>query len=271
MKRNLFLLIAVLAMAACGRVGPGEVGVKVSQFGTGAGVQSVPLTTGTHALSFGESIISFPTNTLTEKWTGEQGSGGNPISFASSEGVEIRAPISLQFRVDPSKAPNLVKTYRLGINDIVDGPVRTKIQGAFNILGQQYTAEQLTTGSVNKLLMEVTTQARNELAKEGIIVENISLVSKVLVPQGTQDRIDKKVEAQQDAQTAVAQLEVTKAQAAQRIEEARGRAEAMKIEGDAIRANPEVLKNKELDRWTGECPINASTCVIGGQALVNSK
>lgn len=260
------LILSMLVMTACNRVAPGEVGVKVIQTGASAGVQAQELGVGTHMLGLYEDMIIFPTTTTTETWSNVEGAGGPKISFTNADGVRTEIGVSMQFRVDPTKASDLVQKYRLGMSDIIDGPVRRRIQGAFNTYGVKYNSEQLSTGGANQLLTDIWTVVKDSLAQEGIVVENIEMVGSVGLPESIMNRINEKVEAQQNAQTATSQLEVTKAEAAQRIEESRGRAEALAVEGAALRANPEVLRLREIERWNGLCPLGTSSCVIGANA-----
>src|SRR5471030_2107629 len=74
MKR--VLLAAAAGLSACGQVTPGHVGIKVNQFGSGAGVSNEVLGVGTYLTLYGTHIEEYPvfTNTYTYTASGTEGS-----------------------------------------------------------------------------------------------------------------------------------------------------------------------------------------------------
>ena len=84
MKRAL-IVVALLALAACGQVRPGHVGIKVNQFGSGAGVRTESLGVGTYFTPFGTNIIEYPvyTQTYTYSQNANEGSGATTRSSPS--------------------------------------------------------------------------------------------------------------------------------------------------------------------------------------------
>ncbi len=266
---SIAMLFGLMQLTACGvPVRSDEVGVMVNDMGNNAGVQEAELRTGRHWPAIGSYIITFPTRLQTEVWSGENGSGGNPIVFSNGEGVKTAMGVSLQLRVDPTKASDLVQRYRQGFPEIVDGTVRMKIQGAFNNIGNQYTSEQLSTGKAPELLNRVFQTVREPLAKEGVILENMEMINSVWLPDNIMESINRNAKAKQDAQAAESQKAVVQAQADQRIIEAKARAEALAIEGEALNKNPQVSKLREIEKWNGICPLNSTSCVVGADAKV---
>ena len=89
--------------------------------------------------------------------------------------------------------------------------------------------------------------------------------------KGAEEReVQQRIEAEQNVATQEAQVRVVQAQAQQRVAEAEGRARATEIEGRALAANPQVLRQREIERWNGQCPLDSETCVIGAGALVTT-
>jgi len=62
------------------------------------------------------------------------------------------------------------------------------------------------------------------------------------------------VTAEQEALAAKNKLERIKFEADQRIAEAKGKAEAMRIESEALKSNPEILQLRTLEKWNGILP-----------------
>jgi regulator of protease activity HflC (stomatin/prohibitin superfamily) len=172
--------------------------------------------------------------------------------------------------MDPQLASKAVQLYRLGFEDLVRGPVQRDLQDAFVRLGPQHSSAELVTNGGAPLLSSVSRELRRRLAPHGIIVQDLTLVGAPALPESIRNRINARIEAEQNAATQEQQVRVVEAQARQRVAEAQGRAQALTIEGAAIRANPEVLRIRAIEKWSGQCPLDATTCVLGGQALVNA-
>jgi regulator of protease activity HflC (stomatin/prohibitin superfamily) len=277
MNRTLLILITIVllvlgsAVACSGtRVRSGEVGVRVIDLGAHAGVQEAELGVGWYFPQLGSYVLKFPTTTRTEVWADSGEAIGPAIQFNNADGVPTRMAISVQVRIDPQRASNAVQRYRLGFEDMVRGPVQRDLQDAFVRLGPRYTSQQLVAGEGSRLLIEVTTLLNQRLGQEGVIIDNINLVGAPSLPEAIRDRINQRIEAEQNVATQEAQVRVVQAQAQQRIAAAEGLARAMQIEGAALANNPQVLRMREIERWNGQCPLDSDTCVIGASALVQT-
>jgi hypothetical protein len=103
------------------------------------------------------------------------------------------------------------------------------------------------------------------------IIDNINLVGSPALPESIRERINQRIEAEQNAATQQQQVAVVEAQARQAVARAEGEARAIALLGQALRSNPEVLRQREIERWRGWCPLDTDTCVIGNQALVTAE
>lgn len=276
-NRSLATLIAVIilvlatAVACSGtRVRSGEVGVRVVDLGSHAGVQERELGVGWYFPQLGSYVLKFPTTTRTEVWADSGDAIGPAIQFNNSDGVPTRMAVSVQVRIDPERASNAVQRYRLGFEDMVRGPVQRDLQDAFVRIGPRFTSQQLVAGEGSRLLVDVTTLLNQRLGSEGVIIDNINLVGAPSLPDAIRDRINQRIEAEQNVATQEAQVRVVQAQAQQRIASAEGLARATQIEGAALAANPQVLRMREIEKWNGQCPLDSDTCVIGAGALVQA-
>jgi regulator of protease activity HflC (stomatin/prohibitin superfamily) len=267
------VLVLGTAVACSGtRVRSGEVGVRVVDLGSHAGVQERELGVGWYFPQLGSYVLKFPTTTRTEVWSdaGQGDTIGPSIQFNNADGVPTRMAVSVQVRIDPERASVAVQRYRLGFEDMVRGPVQRDLQDAFVRLGPRYTSQQLVSGEGSRLLVEVTQLLNQRLSPEGVIIDNINLVGAPSLPDAIRERINQRIEAEQNVATQEAQVRVVQAQAQQRIAEAEGLARATEIEGRALAANPQVLRQREIQRWNGQCPLDSETCVIGSGALVTT-
>jgi regulator of protease activity HflC (stomatin/prohibitin superfamily) len=265
-----FLLFGGVAACTGTRIKSGEVGVRVVDIGARAGVQDRELSTGWYFWQPGSYVLKFPTTARTETWSTAENDQGAPIVFNNADGVQTAASVSIQVRMDPQRASNAVQRYRLGFEDMVNGPVRRRVQGAFNAVGTHFTSDHLVTGQGAQLLAEVYQAVRAPLEREGVIIDNIVLAGPLDLPPNIIAQINNRVQAEREAATQAARVQVVQAQAQQRIAEAEGRARAIAIEGAALNANPQVLRLREIERWNGQCPLDTDTCVIGAGALVTT-
>lgn len=265
------LLVLILGgLTACSgtRIRSGEVGVRVVDLGSHAGVQDQELGVGWYFPQWGSYVLKFPTTTRTEVWSDQDNAIGPAIAFNNADGVPTRLAVSVQVRIDPDRASNAVQRYRLGFEDMVRGPVQRDLQDAFVRLGPHYTSQQLVGGQGSNLLLDVTGLLNQRLGREGVIIDNINLVGAPSLPDEIRARINQRIETEQNAATQEAQVRVVQAQAQQRIAEAEGRARATQIEGAALAANPQVLRLREIERWNGQCPLDGKICAPGSAAVV---
>lgn len=275
--KKLFAIIGLLCLpmlASCGQpIKSDEVGVLVKEMGAGAGVQQTELKTGRHWTGIGEYIIKFPTRTRIEVWGAGDTANQTPdsrddvdgpaLTFLNKDNVQTWIGVTVSLSVDPSKASDLVQKYRWGFDEITNRVVKKNIQEAYIRLGRGFTAEQLISGSDVTLTSQVLADIKPRLAIEGINVENIEVFNAALLDKNMMDNIKNKIRADQEAATATAQVKIVEARAQQRIAEAKGRADALSVEGEALRKNPEVLKLREIEKSQGICPMSAQTCVVG--------
>lgn len=270
------LVLIGVAMIACSgtRVRSGEVGVRVVDIGGNAGVQENELGVGWYFPQPGSYVLKFPTTVRTEVWTDDERAEnviGRAVQFNNADGVPTRMGVSMQVRIDPEKASIAVQRYRLGFEDMVRGPVQRDLQDTFVRVGARHNSQELVTTGGGALLAEVTAEMQRRLSAEGIIIDNINLVGSPALPESIRDRINQRIEAEQNAATQQQQVAVVEAQARQAVARAEGEARAIALLGQALRSNPEVLRQREIERWRGWCPLDTDTCVIGNQALVTTE
>lgn len=270
----LLLVVGGVATACSGtQIRSGQVGVRVVDIGGNAGVQERELGVGWYFPQWGSYVLKFPTTVRTEVWADNEVRSGEQIgpalSFRNRDGVATRVAVSMQVRMDPEHASVAVQMYRLGFEDLIRGPVQRDLQDAFVRLGPHYSSADLVTNGGAPLLAEVAVQLRERLAPQGIVIQDITMVGAPALPEQIMNRINARIEAEQNAATQEQQVRVVEAQARQRIAEAEGLARATEIEGAALARNPSVLRMREIEQWNGMCPLDTDIC--GAAALVDAQ
>lgn len=271
MRRGGVLLLA-LSLAACSRVEPGHVGIKVSNFGSSAGVSNVPLGVGWYLTGFGTTIYEYPVFTNTHAWTAtkEGGAEDESISFQDKSGLGVTADISVAYHVEASKAPILFQKYRTNMQGIVDGPLRNAVRNAVVERASSMGVEEIYGPRKAELIASALGDVVRFFAPFGLDVDQLYWASNIRLPDAILQQINARVANEQQALAAEAQVGTVRANAEARIAEAEGLARATQIEGTALRANPEILKQRAIEKWDGKLPtyLGASAPVpfIGGSA-----
>lgn len=254
-----------LSLAACGQSVPaGNVGVKVKNFGGDAGVQTNPLTTGWHGQGWGEDIILYPTTQKVYSYQAkaEDGvsGGGEQIQFADSSGLQLDGDVAITVRIDPARAPAIYQKYRLDVDQLIHGPLRTAVRSAIKDQSRLYTAEQIYSGAESKILLDALKVLQARYAQEGIEIIALDWIGNIRYPRTVLDAITLKTAKLQQAEAAKADEARAVAQANADVAKARGDAEAMRIRGESLRSNPQILEQEWIAKWNGQLPT-----YVGGQ------
>ncbi len=254
-------LLVVVPVTSCSRVDPGHVGIKVNNFGSSAGVSDNALGVGWYFTPFGTNIYEYPIYTSTYAWTKsstEQNSNDESFNFQDKNGLNLSADISVAYRVDPIKAPILFQKYRTEMGGIVAGPLRNAIRSALNeesaVLGVEEIYGPKKAALINATLKDVS----KYFEPYGLHVEQLYWASNVRVPDQVLSQINTKIANEQQALAAQANVATVKANADAAIAEAEGKARASTIEGEALRANPEILHQRAIEKWDGKMPTYMS-------------
>lgn len=171
---------------------------------------------------------------------------------ASKDMQSVHAGITLNYNVDPNKARDLYSiTPRLDYQQQFVEPAMNEV---FKAIVARYTAEELVTkrSEVSDL---ITKELQAKLARYHILVNNLNIVE-FNFSKSFNAAIEEKVTATQKALTAERDLERAKFVAQQRIEQARGEAEAIRIQSEAITKNggAAYVQLQAIQKWDGKLP-----------------
>lgn len=257
MKRLLLVGAAALSLGACTQVKPGEVGIKVSQYGTGSGVDPNAVGVGTYFHGFGTHYEIYPASTKTYTWTAsanEQNASDESIHFQDKSGVEMNADVGVAFHVDAGKAAILYQKFRMDIEPLIDGPVRNAVRNAIVQRASTLPVEELYGPAKTQLINDALRDVQAYFRPYGLDVEQLFWASGIRVPKPIQDQITARVANENAALAAQAAVATATANANAQREAAKGKADAMMLEATALRSNPELAQLRAIERWNGEMP-----------------
>ena len=170
---------------------------------------------------------------------------------ASSDLQVVNAAITINYHFDQNK---LAEIYTQTHFDVEDRIIKPRIQETLKAVSAKHTAEDLIVNRATAK-QEIDNILKRDLQRYHIIVEDVQLTHFQFSRE-----FNKAIEAKQtEAQNALKAkniLERTKIESEQRIAQAKGEAEAIRIQAEAIRSQggAEYVQLKWIEKWNGEPP-----------------
>lgn len=270
MNKKIFVLLPLVALAACSRIEPGEVGVKVNRYGSGSGVEDKAVGVGTYFSAWGVDYYAYPISTQTYTWShSEKDAEGNSsaneeFNFQDKNGLIVSGDVTVAFRVNPALAPKLFQIYRMEMPALVAGPIRNKVRSEIVRAASTMTVEQIYSTGKATLIARALAATRRYFEPQGLSIDQLDWAGPIRIPESIMERINARAQSEQAAIAAQAEattaeakgkaaLATATAEANARVETARGVAESVKIRNSAILANP-AYTDEWVRKWNGKLP-----------------
>ena len=252
------LFSTVLVFSSCGYhpIEAGYVGVKVDKLGSDKGVQKEVLPVGRYFPTFNEEIYDFPTFQVNYVFTAasDEGSKNNEqFTFQTAEGMECSCDLGVAMHFDVVKIPEMFQTYRKGVDEIREIVIRREIRDAINRVGGGMPVESVYGAGKGKLIDSVKSIVRGKLNPHGIIVDDISLIGSIRIPEGILKALNAKVEMNQDAEKARNEVAKAEAKAKTLLVQAQAEAEANRLRQQTL--TPMLLQQQFIQKWDGKLPV----------------
>jgi len=260
----LYVLIAVIVVLVIVKpfiiINSGEMGIK----STTGKFDPTPMNPGFHLfIPFIQKIFIVDTKVRVMNYTSgadqektPRGSGikdKNAISVLDSRGLPVSIDLTVQYKLEPSSAPQTIATWGMSWEDKIINPVVRDV--ARNVVGQ-YPAEELPLQR-NAIAAKIDQQIRKNInAQPGHPVKLLTVqLRNIILPQKIRDQIEivqvakqqvqkTKYEVEQANQQAMKKAALATGDANARKIKAKGQADATKIEADANSyANIEISKS----------------------------
>lgn len=177
----------------------------------------------------------------------------NTVSAASKDLQSVSAVVAVNYSV---KQENVKSAYTTvgNLDAINERIVSPSIQESVKAVTARYTAEELITKR-QTVSTEIIQQLRDKLEKYWLNVQEVNIINFEFSKQFEQ-AIESKVKAEQEALAERNNLEKVKFQAQQTIETEKAKAEAIRIQAQAITSQgwSEFVKMKRIEKWNGVLP-----------------
>ena len=173
-----------------------------------------------------------------------------PASAASKDLQIVTSKIALNYHLDPDSVDKIWQEVGRDYNTRIIAP---SIQEAVKAESAKFTAEELITKR-EEVKEKIKANLAVRLLERSIIVDEFNIID-FEFSAAFNTAIEAKVTAEQLKLKADRDLERIKIEADQKIAEARGKAEAIKIEAQALRQNPQVVELRWIEKWDGKVPL----------------
>ncbi|MEK6897354.1 MAG: prohibitin family protein [Nanoarchaeota archaeon] len=243
----------IVLFGSFGIVDAGERGVKTR---LGAVVGIIPQ--GLYfKLPIIENVVKLEVKTRTVNYdrNGNEGDSkdSSALSGASRDLQDVQIGVVVTYHINPEKVDSIFVQYK-SVDSYESTVIEPAIRETVKSTSAHYTAEELVTKraeyseKVNQLLTE-------RFGLKDSILETFSVTNFEFSHAFTQ-AIEAKVTATQNAEAAKNKLEQIKYEAEQRIVQARGEAEAIRIQAQAIQSQggAEYVNLKAVEKWNGALP-----------------
>jgi regulator of protease activity HflC (stomatin/prohibitin superfamily) len=249
------IALFIMLSSSFARVQPGHVGIRVNNIVGGVAHDSLPV--GWYLALPGTHIFEYPVFTRTYTWTSsptEQTSVDESFNFQDKNGLSLKADVAVSYHVDPIRASILFQRYRTDMDAIISGPLRNSIRNAIVERASQLGVEEIYGTHKGELIATAQKQVQAYFGPVGLQVEQLYWAGNIGVPPAVLEQINAKIANEQAALAAQANVATATANANARIAKARGDAEAIQVEAQAIRTNPEIVNLRAVEKWDGHLP-----------------
>ena len=270
------VVVMLIVAVALSTVGAGLVFIEPDQMAVvitinQGGIRPDPLTAGMHfVIPFVERVETYSilrqTYTMSAVGTEGQVTGDDSIQVRTKDGQQVYIDASVIYSVDPNKAINLYRTWRMGYEE---GLVRPQSRGVIRDISSQYGIEEIVSSKRADMEQQITAQltkifADNSLILQDFVLRNIrfsdeyakAVEQKQIAEQQAQQAKfvveSKKQEAEQARQTAQgaadAAVIASKGAAEARVVQAQAEAKALELVANVLKQNPTLLQYQYITK-----------------------
>jgi regulator of protease activity HflC (stomatin/prohibitin superfamily) len=258
MKRNsvLVLISTSLLISSCSVIRQGEVGVK-RKLGKLHPQVLQPGAVGYNP--FLTRVIKMPIRTMNMEISS---------NLPSREGLNVAAAISILYRIEPAKAPQIVETIGVG-NEV--NVISSVFRSTAADVCSRFFAKDMHSAQRASIEREIAEQMARILQPRGFDIEAV-LLKNIQLPEGLARAVEEKLEAEQDAQRMEFLLEREKREAQRKLIEAQGIRDAQKVLSEGLNKNIIEWQTIEAFRELAKSN-NAKVIVTDGQSplIINTK
>ena len=172
-----------------------------------------------------------------------------PASAASKDLQIVTSKIALNYHLAPESVNRVWQEVGRDYNIRIIAP---SIQEAVKAESAKFTAEELIIKR-EEVKEQIKANLTERLLERSIIVDEFNIIE-FEFSQAFNEAIEAKVTAEQLKLKADRDLERIIIEAEQKVADSKGKAEAISIEAQALRQNPQVVELRWIEKWDGKVP-----------------
>jgi len=231
------VLALTLILGTFGTIGAGERGILL-QFGA---VKDKVFNEGLYfKIPFIQSVVKMDVKIQKDEV---------PASASSKDLQIVTSKVAINYHLSPNKVNSIWQDVGRDYNSRIIAP---SIQEAVKSVTAKFTAEELIVKR-EEVKDQIKINLAERLIKNNIVVDEINITA-FDFSQAFNEAIEAKVTAEQLKLKAEMDLERIKIEASQRVAESEGKATAIRIEAQALSANPRVVELRWIEKWDGKTP-----------------
>jgi prohibitin 2 len=163
-----------------------------------------------------------------------------PVDTTTQDGQQVDLSFSIRFRVERAEAPRIAQ--ELGTEqDVVEKVVKFHSRILCRQIPRSYEASDLYTGDITAVEIEIIRQLRPLFEDKGLVLDSFGIREIGFSPDYI-DAIEQKQIEKERVTTEQYRAEQAEKRKQAVITEAEGEAEAIRIKGEALRDNPDMVQ-----------------------------
>ena len=247
MKRILFLAISGVLLTSCAVVRPGEVGIR-QKLGK--------LSPKTHTQG---AVLFNPFTSRVIKASIQTNNLELALNLPSKEGLSINSQISILYRLDKNKVPDIINNIGLDYESIIANVFRS----ASADVCSKFFAKDMHSGMRANIEIAIKEQMESILTIQGINIESV-LMKSIQLPEGLSRSIERKLQAEQEAMRMEFVLQQERLEAERIIIQATGTRDAQKILAEGLTKEIIELRSIEAFNELAKSP-NSKVIITSGK------
>jgi regulator of protease activity HflC (stomatin/prohibitin superfamily) len=198
-----------------------------------------------------QGTVAIPTRPQTYTMSHQSGEGANAnkddsVRVLTKDGLHVDVDVTVRYRVTPRDAPKFHAEYR-DLQTAETRLIRPTVRSVLRTEGGNIDVTDIYTGEgQTRLKLAVEKALKTETDGSGVVIESVQ-IRNVRLPAEYAKSIEQKKVKQQKIEEAEYEIQVAKKNKQRQVIEAEAEAEQIRIKGNALRQNPEVLELRYIE------------------------